>query len=98
MVIGLLIELLLSLLTKPNIVPEPEFDPLKLDKAIGIKVEDIPDLEPKMLMAWIATPYGFSVPLVFSPVQWTFVHELASINNTGVEEMLIEIARDKYFR
>lgn len=67
-----------------------------LDKSLGLHSSSI-NFDEATYVANVVTPWGFTLPLIFDRHQWKFIHEVAEIADVDPQQVIVDIARSRYF-
>jgi len=65
-----------------------------LDEELG--TTDVESSEPMLYFIWVTSPSGYSIPMIFSEEQWKMLHEVATISGKTVEDVIIDVTKDRY--
>lgn len=65
-----------------------------LDDELGTWNETSSD--PMVYFIWVTTPSGNALPVIFTEEQWKMIHEVATMSHSTVEEVIIDVTRDRY--
>ena len=65
-----------------------------LDEELG--TTDVESSEPMLYFIWVTSPSGYSIPMIFSEEQWKMLHEVATMCDKSVEDVIIDVAKDRY--
>jgi hypothetical protein len=65
-----------------------------LDDQFG--TEDETFYEPMVYFIWVSTPSGHRLPVIFSEQQWKMIHEVAIMSGSSVEDVIVEVTKERY--
>ena len=65
-----------------------------LDDELGTWNETASD--PMVYFIWVTTPSGNALPVIFTEEQWKMLHEVATMSGSSVEDVIIDVTRDRY--
>lgn len=65
-----------------------------LDDELGTWDETSPD--PKVYYIWVTTPSGNALPVIFTEEQWKMIHEVAAMSECSVEDVIIQVTKERY--
>jgi hypothetical protein len=65
-----------------------------LDDELGTWNETASD--PMVYFIWVTTPSGNTLPVIFTEEQWKMLHEVATMSECSVEDVIIDVTRERY--
>jgi len=65
-----------------------------LDDELGTWNETSSD--PQVYFIWVTTPGGYALPVIFTEEQWKMVHEVATMSGCSVEDVIVDVTKDRY--
>lgn len=65
-----------------------------LDDELGTWNETSSD--PQVYFIWVSTPAGYALPVIFTEEQWKMIHEVATMSGCSVEDVIIDVTKDRY--
>ncbi|WP_290607462.1 hypothetical protein [Janthinobacterium sp.] len=52
--------------------------------------------DPMVYFIWVSTPSGHRLPVIFSEQQWKMIHEVATMSGTSVEDVIVDVTKERY--
>ncbi len=65
-----------------------------LDDELGTWNETSSD--PQVYFIWVTTPNGYALPVIFTEEQWKMIQEVATMSDCSVEDVIIDVTKDRY--
>lgn len=65
-----------------------------LDDELGTWNETSSD--PQVYFIWVTTPGGYALPVIFTEEQWKMIHEVATMSGVSIEDVIIDVTKERY--